>query len=107
MFGQIFTPELTPVVREALLKYMAEALGIARIALAPPPSPRCTQTGTLGHFVSEKSAPNYPGKGLDPPKSSKCPFDLGKFLSKKVPQTIRARVEPPPPLTGNAQMPAL
>ena len=40
-----------------------------------------------------------------PPKPSKCPFDLGKFFSKKVPQTIRARVETPPPLTGNAQMP--
>ena len=38
------------------------------------------------------SAPNHPGKGLDPPKPkpSKCPFDLGKFFSKKVPQTIRA-----------------
>ena len=34
-----------------------------------------------------------PGKGLDaPPKSSKCPFELGKFFFKKVPQTIRARV---------------
>merc|ERR550532_284372 len=54
------------------------------------------------------SAPNHPGKGSDPPKSRKCPFELGKFFSKKVPQTIRARVldPPPPPLTGNAQMPS-
>ena len=50
-------------------------LGIAQIAVRPPP---CTQRGTLGHFVralfeglygsnSKKSAPNHPGKGLDPP----------------------------------------
>ena len=29
-----------------------------------------------------------------PPKSRKCPFDLGKFFSKKVPQTIRAACLP-------------
>ena len=38
-------------------------LGIAQMAFAPR-----TQTGTLGHFVSEKSAPNHPGKGLGPPQ---------------------------------------
>ena len=36
-------------------------LGIARLVIAPPR----TQTGTLGHFISEKSAPNHPGKGLE------------------------------------------
>ena len=43
-------------------------LGIAQIAIAPP-APH--SNGTLGHFISEKSGPNNPGKGLDPPKSSK------------------------------------
>ena len=32
--------------------------------LHPPPR---TQTGTLGHFVSEKSAPNHPGIAQMPP----------------------------------------
>ena len=31
----------------------------------------------LGHFISEKGAPNHPGKGLDPPKSH-------QILAKKV-----------------------
>ena len=39
--------------------------------------PSRTQPGTLEHFISEKSAPNHPGKGWDPP-----------------------------PLMGNAQMPS-
>ena len=37
------------------------------------------QTGTLGHFISEKSAPNLPGKGPEsrPPK-------IKQILPKKV-----------------------
>ena len=49
------------------------------------------------------SAPNHPGMGSDPPKTSKCPFEHGQFFSKQVPQTIRARVEIPPHL-GNARI---
>ena len=62
-------------------------LGIARIAFATPPHPR-TQTGTLGHFVSEKSAPNHLGKGLDPPQNQanssqkSCPKPSGRLVIK-------------------------
>ena len=68
-------------------KWRKKHLGIALIAFAPLP-PR-TQTGTLGHFISEKSAPNHPGKGLDPPK-------IKQILPKKV----------APNHPGNAQMPS-
>ena len=44
----------------------------------PPPR---TQTGTLGQFISEKSAPNHPGKGLDPPQNEgQCPNAWGDFF---------------------------
>ena len=61
-------------------------------------TPPRTQTGTLGHFISEKSAPNHPGKGLDPPK-------MKEILPKKVAPNHPGKGLDPPPQTGNAQMP--
>ena len=63
------------------------------------PLPR-TQTGTLGHFVSEKSAQNHPGKGLDPPK-------MKEILPKKVAPNHPGKGLDPLPQTGNAQMPGV
>ena len=68
-------------------------LGIAQIAIAPPPLHSNGHPGAL-YFRADFSkchlnfnvhcisAPNHPGKGSDPPKTSKCPFQLGHFFSK-------------------------
>ena len=73
-------------------------MGIAQMSFAP--LPLRTQTGTLGHFISEKSAPNHPGKGLDPPK-------MKEILPKKVAPNHPGKGLDPPPQTGNAQMPGV
>ena len=59
------------------------------------PPPPFTQTGTLALYFRTDlskyhlnfnfhciSAPTHLGKGLDPTKRSKCPFELGQFVSK-------------------------
>ena len=69
-------------------------MGIAQIAFAPPR----TQTGTLGHFISEKVPQTIRAGVQTPPKSS-------KFVPKKLPQTIRARVETPRPLRAMPKCP--
>ena len=70
IFGSLGQPLGLTGVREVPLNLMPKAFGHCPFS-------------TLGHFILEKSAPNHPGKGLDPQKSS-------KFIPKKLPQTIRA-----------------
>ena len=67
--------------------------GIAQIAIAPPALHSNGHSGAL-YFRADLSkchlnfnfhcisAPNHPGKGSDPPKIRKCPFEHGQFFSK-------------------------
>ena len=69
-------------LREAPTKLLTKAFGHCPNSFCTPPR---TQPGTLGHFISEKSAPNHPGKGLDPPKQANssqksCPKPSGQGL---------------------------
>ena len=67
-------------------------LGIAQIAIGPPPALNRALWGTFfGQFFTilqgcmlpkTVSAPNHLGKRLDPPKTRICPFELGQFFSK-------------------------
>ena len=55
-------------------------------------SPPALNRALWGTSFLKKSSPNHPGKGLDPPKIKEMPN-----FTKKVPQTIQARVETPFP----------
>ena len=68
--------------------------GIAQIAIAPPPLPPFTQTGTPGHLYlgrleqmpfelqfSLQKCPKPSWQGFRPPKPSTWPFERGQFFS--------------------------
>ena len=69
---------LQALLREAAPKRIPKAFGHCPFSDCTPPR---TQTGTLGHFISEKMkeilpkkvASNHPGKGLDPPPKRAMP----------------------------------
>ena len=70
-------------------------MGIALIAFAPPPH----SNGHSGALHLGKKCPKPFGQGSRPPK-------IKQILPKKVaPNHPGKGLDPPPPLTGNAQMP--
>ena len=85
LFGQIFTPELKPVVREALLNYMLEAFGHCPNSFCTPPP---HANGHSGALCLRKKCPKPSGQGSGPPQNQanssqkSCPKPSGRLVIK-------------------------
>ena len=80
-------------LREAPLKLASPLFGhCPNSDYTPPPALKRALWGTFFPGRFEQICQFTVLTVQTPPKSRKCPFELGKFFSKKVPQTIRARV---------------
>ena len=112
-----FCRDLSQNVREAPFNKSPPLFGHCPNSIYTPPR---TQTGTLGHFFSGAilpfyhfyhfvyhflwiSAPNHPGKGLDPPQNqANARLNLENSSLKKCPKPSGQGFRPPPP---NGQCP--
>ena len=83
-------------------------MGIAQIAIAPPPLHSNGHSGAL-YFRTDlskchlnfnfhcTSAPNHPGKGSDPPNQANAPLNMDNSSQNKCPKPFGQGSRPPPP----------